>query len=223
MNKKEVEGIGALIVVGVFVYPFVWLYEQIGGIGVGVCAAVLLGAWMWWHIHQSRVDQQAFDELALYALNNRMHPDEDKAINQKLQKSHFARAALIRNLQIIRDSIEISLSSKKRDTAESRAQLVVDRYQEIERDQSTLVSEKVMAEIDRIVSRAQQEFQTKLYLNISNGHMEKARSLKTAKSKIKYLSWAAEVLEEGISVGRGDMNVLRQASSNVQVEKSEYA
>lgn len=223
MNKKEAEGIGTLIVVAIVVYPFIWLYEQIGGIGLGVCAAALVGAWIWWHIHQSRADQQAFDELALYAVNSRMHPDEAKAINQRLQKSNFRRAALIRNLQIVRDSIEISLSSKKRDTAESRAELVVERYQEIKREQASLVSEKVMAEIDRVVSGAQKDFHTKLYLNVANGYVEKARSLKTDKSKIKYLGLAEESLDEGIHVARGDIDRLRQALSDVQAEMSEYA
>lgn len=120
MKKKEAEGIGALILIGIVAYPFVWLYEQIGGIGLAVCAAALVGAWIWRHIYQSKGDQQAFDELALYALKNRIDPDEAKEINRKLGTTHFERAALIRNLQVLRDSIEISLSSRKKDTAESR-------------------------------------------------------------------------------------------------------
>lgn len=80
-----------------------------------------------------------------------------------------------------------------------------------------------MAEIERVVSSAQQEFQTALYLNVANGHVEKARSLKKDESKIKYLSFAEEALEEGVRLRRGDINRLRHALSNVQAEKSGYA
>lgn len=130
---------------------------------------------------------------------------------------------MIRNLQIIRDSIDISLSSKKRDTAESRAELVTERYQNIKREQSSLVSEMVLREIDRVVSHAQKGFHTKLFLNMANGYVEKARNLKTNKSKIKYLGLAEEALEEGISVGSGNIDRLQKALSNVQAEKSGYA
>ncbi len=46
-------------------------------------------------------------------------------MNLKLAKSNFPGSALIRNLQIIRDSIEIALTSKKRDTAESRMNTLI--------------------------------------------------------------------------------------------------
>ncbi len=72
MTKKEAEGIGALIVIVVIVYPFVWLYEQIGAMGIVVCGVGIVAAFVYWHIHNKKQDQKAFEELVLYTLHNRM-------------------------------------------------------------------------------------------------------------------------------------------------------
>ncbi len=223
MTKKEAEGIGALVVIGIVVYPFVWLYEQIGAVGLGICVVGLIGAFVYWHLHRAKQDQKAFDELVLYVLHNRMPPDEAQKLNRTLSKKNFPRAALIRNLQIIRDSIEISLSSKKRATAESRAQSVAELQKEIQAEQARLVSDSVLNEINRVCADALKDFNTKLFINIANGHVEKAESLKTDKSKTKYLGLAAETLEEGITVGRGDIAALKNALARVQAKQAEFA
>lgn len=223
MTKKEAEGIGALVVIGAIVYPFVWLYEQVGAVGLVVCAVGIVAIFVYWHIHNEKQDQKAFEELVLYTLHNRIPPDEARRINRKLAKENFPRSALIRNLQIIRDSIEISLSSKKRETAESRAQSVAELHQEILHEHASLVSEDVLADITAVCTEALSDFNTKLFLNIANGHIEKAGSLKTDKSKIKYLGLAAEALEEGISLGRGDSAALQSELANVKAKQAEFA
>ena len=223
MTKKEVEGIGALVIIGVIVYPFVWLYEQIGVVGLVLCGIGVVAAFIYWHIHNAKQDQKAFDELVLYTLHNRMPPDEARRINRKLAKENFPRSALIRNLQIIRDSIEISLSSKKRATAESRAQSVEELHQEVLHEHASLVSESVLGEINDVCAHTLSVFNTKLFINISNGHIEKASTLKTDKSKIKYLGLAAEALEEGIALGLGDSAALKSALARVEAQQAEFA
>lgn len=223
MTKKEAEGIGTLVVIGVIVYPFVWLYEQIGATGIVVCGIGILAAFICRHIYNGKQDQKAFEALVLYTLHNRMPPDEARRINRKLAKENFPRSALIRKLQIIRDSIEISLSSKKRATAESRAQSVAELHQEILHEYSSLISKGVLTEINDVCTQALLEFNTKLFLNIANGHVEKASSLKTDKSKIKYLGLAVEALEEGISLGRGDSATLKSALAGVKAKQAVIA
>lgn len=222
MTKKEAEGIGALVVIGVIVYPFVWLYEQIGAVGLLLCSISVVATFVYLHIRNVKQDQKAFDELVLYTLHNRMPPDEARSINRKLAKENFPRSALIRNLQIIQDSIEISLSSKKRATAESRAQSVEELHQKILHEYASLVSERVLTEINHTCNQALSDFNTKLFINISTGHVEKANTLKTDKSKIKYLGLAAEALEEGISLGRGDAAALNVALARVKAKQAEF-
>ncbi|KAB7702099.1 hypothetical protein GBN33_03090 [Plesiomonas shigelloides] len=221
MTKSESKGFGALIVIGVIAYPFVWLHEKIGSVGLVIFAVGVFAAIVYSRIRTIKSDQKEFEELVLYTLHNKIPPDQAKAINKKLATENFARSSLIRNLQIIRDSIEISLTSKKRDTAESRAQSVTELHKEIQRKHATLVSEVVLAEIDRVCSEAISEFNTKLFINIANGHIEKANSLKTNKSKIKYLDLAAEILEEGIVSGHGDSIALQRALVSVKTRLSE--
>lgn len=223
MTKKEAEGIGALVIIGAIVYPLVWLYEQIGAVGLVLCGVGVAAAFTYWHIYNAKQDKKAFDELVLYTLHNCMPPDEARRINRKLAKENFPRSALIRNLQIIRDSIEISLSSKKRATAESRAKSVEELHQEILHEHAGLVSDSVLAEINAVCAQALSEFNTKLFINISNGYIEKASTLKTDKSKIKYIGLAAEALEEGIALGRGDSAALNSALARVKAQQAEFA
>jgi len=219
MKKAEATSIGWLVVIGIIVYAFVWLHEKIGWVGIFIMGAVVIGVGIFWNIGKTKKEQKIFDDLVLYVLNNRLHPDEAKKINLKLAKSNFPKAALIRNLQIIRDSIEIALTSKKRDTAESRMNTLLERYEEIRKEQSGLVSLEVFNKIKHVILEAAVEFQTKLYLNMATGHMDKAEKLKTKKSKGKYLDLAKEALKEGLEKGLGQEAELRMMLSQVEQAK----
>lgn len=220
MKKAEATLIGWFVVIGIIVYPFVWLHEKIGWVGIGTIAVFVIGGAILWSINKSKKDQKTFDDLVLYVLHNRLHPDEAKKMNLDLAKSNFPRSALIRNLQIIRDSIEIALTSKKRDTAESRMNTLLERYEEIKNNQFGLASAEIYNEIDRVIQKTTNEFHTKLYLNIATGHMEKAQSLKTKKSKEKYLDLAIEALKEGLEKGLGQEVNLRRVLSQAEQAKA---
>lgn len=220
MKKAEATLIGWLIVIGVIVSPFVWLHEKIGGVGIGIIAVMAVGIGIFYNFGRHQKDQKAFDDLALYVLHNRLHPDEAKRMNVKLARSNFPRSALIRNLQIIRDSIEIALTSKKRDTAESRMNILLERYEEIKKEQSSLVSVEVYNEIDRVIQETRKEFHTKLFLNLAVGHMEKAETLKTNKSKEKYFTLAIDALKEGLEKGLGEEADLRMVLLQAEQAKA---
>lgn len=198
MKKKESTIIAWLVIIGIFAFLLTSLLEKIGLLWFGLIAVTVLGFVIFYNIHKKKEDQKTFDALALYVLHNRLHPDEAKNINTKLYKSNFARGTLIRKLQIIRDSIEIALTSKKRDTAVSRMSILLDQYEEIKNPQSGLVSTAIYNEIDRVIQDTKNEFQTKLFLNVAMGYIEKAQNLKTKKSKENYLNLAIETLKEGL-------------------------
>ena len=193
------------------------IYEKFGSIGTGFITFISVGLLIYYSF---RKDKKTFDNLVLYVLHNRLHPDEAKKMNLQLARSNFSRSALIRNLQIIRDSIEIALTSKKRDTAESRMNTLLERFEEIQREQSSLVSAEVHDEIERVIQETRKEFQTKLFLNVATGHMEKAESSKTSKTKEKYFDLAIEVLKEGLEKGSGNEADLRTVLSQVEQAKS---
>jgi len=220
MKKAETTLIGLLVIIGIIVYAFVWLHEEIGWVGIGTIGVFVIGGGIFWSISKTKKEQKEFDDLALSVLHNRLHPDEAKKMNLKLAKSNFPRSALIRNLQIIRDSIEIALTSKKRNTAESRMNTLLDRYEEIRKEQSGFVSAEVLNEINRVIQQTKDEFHTKLYLNMAMGYMDKAEKLKTKKSKEKYLDLAKETLKEGLEKGLGQEADLRRLLSQIEQAKA---
>jgi len=173
-------------------------------VGIFIIGVFIIGVGFLWYTNKTKKEQKAFDNLALYVLHNRLHPNEAKTMNLKLARSNFPRSALIRNLQIIRDSIEIALTSKKKDTAQSRMDTLLERYEEIRAEQSGLVSMEVMNEISSVIQDTKYQFHTMLYLNTATGYMDKIEKLKTNKSKEKYLDQAIEALQEGLQIGLGN-------------------
>lgn len=190
--------LGPLILIAIVVYPFVWLYEKIGWGGSIALGGLVLSGIAYWSVRTSRKDKEEFNKLVLYVLHNRLHPDKARKLNYSLAKTNFPRSALIRRLQILRDSIEIALTSKKRDTAELRMAEVRSSYEEIKSKYANLVTPETLAEINRVVSECEKEFSTILYINIADAHIEKAAKLKTAKSKAKYAALAMEAIVEGL-------------------------
>ena len=92
MTKKEAEAVGALVVIGAIVYPFVWLYEQIGVQGLVLCAAGVVAAAAYWRLRHKQQDHKAFEALVRYVLHNRLPPEEARRINRRLEKDSFQRS-----------------------------------------------------------------------------------------------------------------------------------
>ena len=198
MKKSEAQILGAVVLIGIIVYPFVWLHEKVGWGGIIVLGVIALSGFVFWSIRRSRKDEEEFNKLILYVLHNQMAPNEARKLNNSLAKVNLRRSALIRRLQILRDSIDISLSSKKRETAESRMAEVKSSYEEIRKEYADLMTHETILEIDRVVSDCVKQFNTNLYTNIARAHIEKAEKLKTVKSKKRYAALAMEAIQEGL-------------------------
>lgn len=211
MKKTETSTTGCLLLIGIIIVFGVWLYEKISQIGLGIICSIVFAIMVFYYFYEKKRDKEAFNELALHVFNNRFNFIEEKELNLKLMKSNFKRAEIIRNLQILRDSINTALTSKKREMAEFHFKAFSDLYDEMRQKQSGLVSRETFNEISRIVNKAIDEFHTKMYLNIATSHVEKAETLKTIKSKNRYLSLAKEVLEEGLENARVKASELRNA------------
>lgn len=216
MKKSETQVLGPLIVIGIMIYPFVWLHEKTGWGGIIILGGIVLGGIVYWSVRSSRKDEKDFNQLVLYVLHNRMAPDEARKLNNSLSKTNFPRSALIRRLQILRDSIEIALSSKKQDTAESRMAEVNSSYAEIKSEHAALVTPETMAEIERVVFECKRLFSTNLYTNIASAHIEKAEKLKTAKSKVKYAALAMEAIRQGLENPQSEKRSLEKMRAKIE-------
>lgn len=216
MKKSEAKAIGPLIVLGIILYPFIWLYENVGTSSLIIIGSISAIVIIFWKYYSSQKDKSDFNKLSLYVLHNRLSPNEARKIIKNISKSNNSRSALIRRLQILRDSIDISLTSKKRDTAESRMELVISSYNEILREHSHLITSSTLNEISDVISETETKFHTNLYKNMVEAHLEKADKLKTIKSKTKYANMAMDAILEGIENPKSDKSILEPIKSQVE-------
>lgn len=203
-----------LFIVGLVVYPFILLYEKLGGIGFLFIVALCFACGLFWKKKRKQRDNQEFQALVLETIYRRMHPDEAKSINLALMRKDFRKAELIRFLQIIRDSIEISLTSKKRDVAESRMQTIIDHHGQIQ-SYRAIVNPEIWQTVEAVIDDAVERFHTLLYSNIAKGYIEKAGALKTEKGRQKYWLLAKDIINEGLIHPKSNKDELEKLSSFV--------
>lgn len=199
-----------LIAIAIIVLPFVWLYEKLGAFGFWTLIVLVVASIIYWFSSSAKRNRVKFQELALSVFNNRLPPSEVKAITRSLMKSNPVGSELIRNLQIVGDSIDIALSSKQRDVAESRMDLALKLFNEIKQKHTHLLDADTMSIIERTVPAADIKFQTDLYLNVAQGHIEKAGKLKTEKARQKYKQQARDIIMEGLNNPRSNKKDLKE-------------
>jgi len=156
------------------------------------------------------MSEQEFRALALQTIRQATPFEAARAINARLAEEDPPKAILIRDLEIIRESIDIALASKKRDIAESRMRSVVETWKRAEAECSGLVPQDVVQAVREIVADAQRRFQTCLYVNIARGYLDKAKTLKTAKAREGHLSQAREAILEGLGMPDSNKGELRE-------------
>ncbi len=141
---------------------------------------------------------------------------------QELAGNDLEQLEVQRALQIFDDSIHIALSSKKRDTAESRMNLAREQYARI-KELESLIPPEIMAKVEKAYTESEQNFIPSLHINIASGLMEKAEKLKTDKSKVKYGKQALETLDEGIAAVQGDSAKLVDFRKEVEAYIKEHS
>jgi hypothetical protein len=156
------------------------------------------------------MSEQEFQMLVLTTIRYATPLEAARATNARLANEDPQRAILIRDLQIIRDSIDIALSSKKRDIAESRMKSVVETWKRAEAACLGLVPRDVVQSVREIVAEAQSRFQTSLYANIARGCVDKAKTLKSAKARETHLLLAREAILEGLGMPDSNKGELRE-------------
>lgn len=214
MRSKYI-GYLILFVIFVFIFVFVWLYETLGAFLFWMLVLLIVIGVVYLWISSAKKRHLEFQNLILETIKRRMPVEEARNVYGTLIKSDMRKADLIRKLQIIRDSIEISLSSKKRNVAESRNEKMRELFAEIEQNYKSLMDDDVFKEVSTIIRNANNEFHTALYKNIATGHLEKAEKLKTEKGKQKYWNLAREVLKEGMKNPNSDKRVLKDLINQI--------
>ena len=198
-RKKAKDTLIGLFVLLVLV---VAVFEKIGWIWFGVIVAVGAVVILFRHFYTGlpKVPTDEFGPIL-------SDPQSARQYLSQLMKKDPRKAMRLRVQQVIRESLQIALTSKKRDTADSRMGVAQDRFEELNR--SFRVPRKELQLIEQRLQSDKKEFETVKYINQAEGLIERGSKLKTEKSRQKYLDQAKAVIKEGMSNPESDKERLR--------------
>lgn len=218
------QGCSSEAIIGVvFLIGIAMIYKFLGNVGTAILAITGIAIWIWYSSKSKQKRQAAFDELVLLTISEKTPPQDARKVNAELAKIDFRKADLVRKLQIIKDSLDIALASKKPDTANSRMQLAEANFNQIQGYLGSIISPETSNQIKRIFREALSEFSTVRYLNLATAHITKAEKLKTEKSKQKYYEMAMQTLEEGMKDSDSDKDRLSAVKQEVSMKLEEEA
>jgi hypothetical protein len=163
-----------------------------------VVVLVAVSAGVWWYTEKQKT-QKRFDDAVLRVLYNRLSPDTSKKLYRELMDcgdQGMEVYQLVRSVQIMSESMGIALKSKKREVAEDRMNSAKEHWSKVQDEFRPLMSPEVFEEVRNFYDARKKVFQTQLYANLVEVALTKAQSMKTKKSRLKYLDQADELLSE---------------------------
>lgn len=209
-NLNEIIYLIGIALIIIILYPFIWIYETFGifWLIVAIFTTIFLISKVYLQ-YQQKV-QKNFEQCILYEFEIKHNTPDDKIFLLSVKDVSPILSLIIQNIQIIRESIYISISTKNRDTAESRHSVVYKIYDDFLKEYSHMISDETLSKINLIIEKYEYDYHTLLYINIANGYIQKANNLKTLKSKAKYIELAINTLEEGLNDPLSDKDILNQ-------------
>ncbi len=202
MGRQKDTAIGFLIVFGVVFVALQKLWSIWNG---GFVILLLVIVVLFVLLHQrskAKTIKTFFQHSALEALKDPRTPSYQKEKIKKLMTINPRMATALRDIQIMAESMDIALRSKNKETATSRYELSVIKFDEIRSAYIDLFDTETFNRIKDFMSDNSRAFHTKIYTNPAKAHIEKTKKLKTIKAKSKYINLAKELLNEGL----GDPN-----------------
>ncbi len=160
-------------------------------------------------------DKETLQESKNISLNFPLNPEDIQELHQSLLKSgNYKELEGLRDIEIIFESFYLISKSKNEETIKSRLALAKKLYNELGQEHF-----KLKKQIKDIYQEHLKQSYTLQYTNISDGYMEKAKKLKTLKSKIKYSDLALEKLQEGLENRHADKEVINTKIENINKYK----
>jgi len=157
-----------------------------------------------------------FKDIVRQAITYNVKSPEAKTLISLAKKEFsFAHAAVIRHLQLIRQRLDIALTSKKRDTAEGSMKDVLQWYDELFNPPEgqeylfTLLDDEDRAFIRSIVEPQIKQYHTSLYINVASDFLEKASKRKSIKIKNKYWYIACKNIIKGMEDNQSNKKILQ--------------
>lgn len=175
----------------------VWLYSVggwllLGGLGVIVVLVLVVQGVV-------AADHQNTQELIQRMARERLHPNEARSLNRQLMRRDVRLAEVVRFVQIMRDSVDIAAKSKKREIVEARLASVVSTRDEIRRNYRGVCDDETDRVLDWLANDQVRMAWTAHFLGAARQARDKAMTMKTEKSKIKYEEAVRSILNEALA------------------------
>jgi len=207
MSRNNSTSLLWLVLFGAIAYPFVWLFQQIGAYGFTALVALIGTGLILWAKKRGDAGRQNFEQLVRYVFDNRLSPEDARQINARFARAG-EKAQLVRNLQILRDLIDIFSTSRKPDTAESRFELALEKYHADRRLLPKFVSTDTIMHVEKSFTRSAYEFQTTKFTNPAADLIAKSQTVKTRAARTKRLEAARTILAQGLAAQESDKFVI---------------
>lgn len=217
MGKSKRQGIGTLVVGGLVFYAAFWLYQRAGWIGVIAVLCAFAAACVGKMMLSRRRREASFDKLIRYLLVKRMSGEQIAQLNAAMSRKSPKQAELVNKSRQLHDAMETSLSSKQRSAAEAAMQSVHELHRDIQQEYTALVSARLMIEIDDVIDKHDQAFNTRLYTNVAEGLLEKADRVEEAQTSMEYVTAAVQTLDDGLENPKSDkpsLQAVRRKAEN---------
>lgn len=176
--------------------------------------SILLIVWACFnHLNKEAIRNTTdLQNIIVDTIENKIHPSNYKSISKSLMYTEFGELA--RFVQIARDSIDICLTSRKADTAKSRYDLLNSTWDEVT-SRWHILDEVYRDRCKAVYDQTITEYHTISYINQAVAYIEKSKTLKTEKSKAKYIDLAKQVINDGINDPLSDKYRLDQTLKQI--------
>lgn len=188
-----------LVAAFIAIAPIVWLYATLGPwlFWLGILTAI--AGFIVWGNKKAEQDLIEFHELVEATLQGKFDWRAQKSMNRELMRSNTEQAIALRDVQIIADSLQIAMTSPKRETIEHRLGLAKERLNEIASNPRSQFTEATMALVRNAVISHEPLIVTHMYIEPARRFIDKAKTLKTEKARAKNIEQARSILQEGLS------------------------
>jgi hypothetical protein len=214
---------GSLIGYLILFVALIWLLGKIGwGLVLGIVSLLVAG---WVFVTFAKKDRVKKESQAESAIDISGMPHDEfgpifdppqiaSSFYGQLMKIDPDKSVRLRSQQIMRESLQIALSSKKPDMAEHHMAAAEKIFGELQTEHS--VPPEEWEPIRERFLKEKNTYHTAKYINQAKGLLEHGGKLKTEKSKQKYKDMASGVIEEGLADSLADKKRLRDFADHLE-------
>lgn len=217
LKKSQGKAVGYLTLIFIVAYPFLWLYQKIGAVGYGAIFSIIFVGWLFLRAKKTSRSSAEFETDCLNTLYQRSAKKDTKH-NRYHERVDARKAELIRHLQIFNDSIYLALNSKNPDTASLRMSATRETFQEICRYKD-IQTDRLASAISRAYNEVERAYPETVCINVAKGLVEKSSTVKTERTKSKYIAEAINVLQTGLSGQPQDSQKIRGMLAELEAQR----